>query len=148
VSILAQWLEHERAEAQAKAWTDVYGPLLRSIWPKARIFKTPGLSSPLVKLVTASAEAFPHAFEELRPYLLPNDEQWPHLPWHSDQRGVFLAERFPNDMLALLWVLYGTNLQRSIIGLSAVLDAIRRTRPAVVSDRRFHALEGMVLPGS
>jgi hypothetical protein len=68
VELLAQWVA-EIEGGPAEAWRTSVGPLLESVWPRARVLRERVLTRHFTNLVIKSGEAFPEALVQLLPYL-------------------------------------------------------------------------------
>ena len=66
--VLCQWIKQIEG-GPAKTWRDIIGPLIDRVWPRERILRESNLSKYFAKLAVSSGEAFPEAFDQLRPYL-------------------------------------------------------------------------------
>lgn len=134
--VLAQWIETIEG-GPAQAWRTAIGPLLDQIWPRERVLRESNLTRHFTKLAVNSGDAFPEAFDQLRPYIM-------RLVQNG---GVYsikkskVPEDFPKQTLNLLWCLFGPGHTGNRTGVPELLERLVQAYPIIELDRRFQWLD-------
>ena len=142
----ALWLERvmpSKAGKGEKAWSKRYGPWLRQAWPKDRDLRDERTSRSLAVAAVESGDAFPDAWELVRPLLLPSAQGAAYVIHRLSQKD--LAKRHPVQVLDLVDFMTSAEFPAwSAPELRTVLDAIAEADPAVPTDGRFRQLDERV----
>jgi len=121
-----------------QAWRQAIIPLFSEVWPKARGCLSEDLTEAIFKLLIGSGDVFPEAFDRLRPYLtLMNRER---LGWPASEADS-VAEKFPHEMLKLLWIICGPYSDGKSHELGQIIDVIIVADPSLKTDKRLQWLE-------
>jgi hypothetical protein len=118
-------------------WTNRVVPYLRDIWPKNKVHASPAVAECFGRLCVAAGDAFPEAVAQLGAWMQPLDHP-KYLVHKLHEYG--LCGRFPEPALDLLSRVVGDQTQWLPRKLSACLEAIRATTPALETDQRFDRL--------
>lgn len=139
VCLLTEWI-HQIEGGPAEAWRTSIGPLLAR-WSRDRELCEKELTQHFAVLAIASADAFPEALNQLLPYLT-----------YLHGRGSLYAiesseapEKFPSEILTLLWKLFGPGCTSSLYGVPKVLERMIKAKPSIELDRRLQWLDQMAL---
>lgn len=121
----------------AQAWRAIIGPLLERVWPRERARCESGLTHHFAELAVKAGNAFPEAFDQLRPYLT-------RLPRGN---GVYPIKRsnapedFPQQTLSLLWCLVGPGHEGHRSDVPEILQRLTEADPDIELDRRLQLLD-------
>jgi len=129
------------AERRVEYWQNRAKPYFASIWPKSHDVRTPQVAEKLAQLVVASGGAFPDALATLRGWLLPIQHS------HYTLSLLFEAghcEAFPQEALAFLDLIVGSERMWAASELRKCLISVRKAWPEAVHDQRFVRLETIV----
>jgi hypothetical protein len=135
-NVLAQWAETIEGGA-VQAWRTVIGPLLDQIWPRERALRESGLTRYFTKLAVNSGDAFPEAFDQLRPYIMHLEQNGGEYQIESSK----VPEDFPKQTLDLLWCLFGPGHTGSRTGVPELLKRLVRADSKIEFDRRLQWLD-------
>jgi len=134
--VLRQWITQIEGEP-AEIWRTIIGPVIDRVWPRERIFRESNLTRHFAELAVKSGNAFPEAFDQLRPYLIPIERNG----------GVFaiknsdVPEEFPRETLNLLWCLFGPGHTGNLVGVPNILERLIKVDPESELDRRLQWLD-------
>ena len=134
--VLRQWITQIEG-GPAQTWRTIIGPLIIRIWPRERTLRESNLTRHFTDLAVSSGEAFPEAFEQLRPYLMR----------HERNGGIFsikrseIPEKFPHQTLSLLWHLFGPGHTGNLYGVPDILLRLINADPKIELDRRLQWLD-------
>lgn len=134
--VLRQWITKIAGEP-AQAWRTVIGPLLDQIWPRERVLRESNLTRFFTELAVGSGDAFPEAFEQLRPYLVLLERNGGVYPIKNSN----IPENFPQQTLSLLWCLFGPGHTGHLSGVPEVLERLIQADPEIELDRRLQWLD-------
>jgi hypothetical protein len=136
IQVLVQWITTFN-EGPAEAWATSIGPLLEEVWPRDRILRDKRLTRLFASLAIQSAEAFPSAFSQLRPYLtrLEGNDVFYEIGQST------LPEQFPRETLSLLWQLFGPGYTGSLYGAPDILERMITSEQSIECDRRLQWLD-------
>ena len=135
--ILSQALQGA-GDKKPEYWDNRIIPYFRYIWPKATEIITASVSREFAFLCIAAGEQFEDAVERFNHLLQPN-EQPSFLLHQLDSSG--LATESPETTLKLLDKLIPDNPRWLSGQLRSSLDAIKDSRPALETDRRYMRLD-------
>jgi hypothetical protein len=134
--VLAHWVETIEG-GPAHAWRTAIGPLLDQIWPRERALRENGLTRYLTKLAVNSGDAFPEAFDQLRPYFMLLE---PNGGVNTIKRSK-APEDFPKQTLDLLWCLFGPGHTGKRRGVPELLERLVRADSKIEINRRLQWLD-------
>ena len=134
--VLRQWITKMEG-GPAQAWRTVIGPLLDQIWPRERVLRESNLTRFFAELAVGSGDAFPEAFEQLRPYLVLLERNGGVYPIRNSN----IPENFPQQTLSLLWCLFGPGHTGHLSGVPEVLERLIQADPEIELDRRLQWLD-------
>lgn len=125
-------------DKSAEYWENRAKPYFQKIWPKSQALRTPHMSANFARLIVGCGEAFPDALAALRWWLQPTE--------HSDfaihklnESG--LCERFPDETLTFLSLIFSSQPMWSAQDTRACLDKIIAARPPLMTDSRYVKLD-------
>lgn len=134
--VFRQWITQIEG-GPAETWRTIIGPLIDRVWPRERILRESNLTRHFTELAVNSGNAFPEAFDQLRPYLMRLERNG----------GVFaikkseIPEQFPLETLNLLWCLFGPGHAGNLAGVPDILERLIKVDPEIELDRRFQWLD-------
>jgi hypothetical protein len=134
--VLCQWIKQIEG-GPAKTWRDIIGPLIDRVWPRERILRESNLSQYFTKLAVSSGEAFPEAFDQLRPYLTRLEKNGGVYPIKNSD----IPQNFPQKTLSLLWCLFGPGHSGNLYGVPEILERLNEADPDIELDRRLQWLD-------
>ncbi|CAA2140313.1 SIR2 family protein [Hyphomicrobium sp. ghe19] len=143
--VMGNWLLNESERPTAELWQNEYAEIFEQIWPVTKKDQTTEASIPLARLALAAGDAFPDAWDIIRPYIRPLNEEWPRLYFAVEGNSLATAAKFPRVTLDLLWVLLKPASTGRSYELGKVLDCIAAAAPALQKDRKFQLLETRVI---
>jgi hypothetical protein len=135
-NVLAHWAETIEGGA-VQAWRTVIGPLLDQIWPRERALRESGLTRYFTKLAVNSGDAFPEAFDQLRPYIMCRGPNGGVNTIESSK----VPEDFPTQTLDLLWCLFGPGHTGNRTGVPMLLERLIQVDSKIEFDRRLQWLD-------
>jgi hypothetical protein len=118
-------------------WRDRISPYMRSIWPSTRERTSDALAESLGRVCIAAGEEFPDALRLLRPWL--RSPEWPEYLVHRLHESGHCTS-FPDDSLAFLELIMGTEPRPVPSELRLCLDAIASAKQSLIEDHRFERL--------
>lgn len=142
---LASWLRSETERPRHELWQTKYSKMFQQLWPPERRAQTNRASLSLAKLTFAADEAFPEALSKIRSYIVALDEEWPTLHFMTTEDAQAIVDRFPRQVLELLWLLLSPASRGQCSELGETLDRIKEAEPSLERDRRFQLLETRAL---
>ncbi|WP_337660565.1 SIR2 family protein [Anderseniella sp. Alg231-50] len=134
--VLRQWVVKIEGGPE-QAWRNAIGPLLERVWPRERTLRKSGLTRHFTELAVNSGEAFPEAFEQLRPYLMRLEQTGGVFPIKRSKA----PEDFPHETLGLLWCLFGPGHVGNLSGVPEILERLIKADPKIELDRRLQWLD-------
>ena len=134
--VLAQWIETIEG-GPAQTWRTAIGPLLNQIWPRERVLRESSLTRHFIKLIVKSGDAFPEAFDQLRPYLMCLESNGGVYTIKSSK----VPEDFPKQTLDLLWCLFGPGHIGNRTDVPKLIERLIQADPAIELDRRLQWLD-------
>lgn len=137
---LVRAIEGEGAQG-AEYWKDHIARYMRSIWPPTLERTSDALAESLGRVCIAAGEAFPAAFQLLRPWL--RSPEWPEYLVHRLQESGHCTS-YPDDSLAFLDLIMGIEPRPLPSKLRLCLDAIAVATPALIEDHRFRRFMTLV----
>jgi len=141
IAVLARWLTASKPEDRARLWRDQYGPAFKELWLLDHRYQNEETSKDLAELCVAAGAEFPNALEAVLPFLVPLErEQWPSFHHLTPETAGDLLSKFPREIVTLLWALLKPPTQGKCTDLPEIMDALKKTEPAIASDRRFQWL--------
>jgi hypothetical protein len=143
--VMANWLEGEKELPAHQLWRDVYSKMFEVLWPVGKQHQSDRASIPLAKLALATGEAFPEAWNTVRPYIVSLNEDWPTFYFLTTEKARDVVDRFPNDVLDMLWALLKPAMRGQSYELGEVLERLTIVAPALRNDRRYQRLETRVM---
>ena len=143
--VMANWLAAPNSRPPHERWRAEFGRMFQTIWPADKMRQTNQASVALARLAISAGDAFPEALDTVAPYIVPLDEDWPHLHFAARHEARPIVDRFPRHMLELLWRLLKPAQRGQSNDLAEVLDRIAAADPNLVRDRRFQLLETRAL---
>jgi hypothetical protein len=128
-------------EQRSEYWVNRVKPFIGHIWPQGEDRRSPSISEAFARMLIASGDAFPEAFESVRGWLLPSDQPGlvPHELAESKQ-----GTKFPEIALALLDAIISDDLRWPPSKFKACLDEIKTAQPELRNDHRYLRLDGLV----
>lgn len=139
--VMGDWLSREQDTPAHDRWLQEFSKIFYTVWPAGKKHQTRMASLSLAKLAVASGEAFPDAWNTIKPYIINLDEDWPSLYFATTEQAKSVADTFPRQMLDLLWTLLRPATRGQSHELAEVLDRIALASPTLARDRRFQLLE-------
>lgn len=124
-------------QRQMEYWTNRIGPYIHDIWPKSKDLLTDELRKALAELCVAAGAAFPAAYHDLKGWLRP--VQYPELILHR-AKNQKICERFPEQALDFLDMLFADDTDHHGPSLKECLDAIVKTKTELANDKRHSRL--------
>ena len=137
LKILHQWINDKDTNAEIY-WRDTLESFFDSVWPKEREFLDVSLTDSFIGLVIAAGDEFPAALKRLKPYMVPFDGGSHGLHFISSSQA---PEKFPDDVLSLLWIVCGPDSRGTFYMLSDIIDRLTKADPKLEVDRRMQCLE-------
>lgn len=139
--VIANSLSMKDETPPHEKWRQEFSNIFDAVWPAGKKQQTRRASISLAKLAMASDDAFPEALKAIKPYIVPIEEDWPHLYFATTPQAHSLIGRYPRETLELLWALLRPATRGQSHQLAQALDLIAAAAPALVRDRRFQLLE-------
>ncbi|MEH6834307.1 SIR2 family protein [Falsihalocynthiibacter arcticus] len=134
--VLRQWITQIEG-GPAQTWRTIIGPLIDRVWPRERILRESNLTRHFTELAVSSEEAFPEAFEQLRPYLMRINRNGSVFSIKNSE----VPEKFPQQTLSLLWHLFGPGHTGDHFGVPDILERLIKADPEIELDRRLQWLD-------
>lgn len=119
-------------------WRLTYSQFFERLWPKEHALQDVSLTNEFIALAVAAGRAFPEAFVQLRPYMVPFEGGLGSLQSIVSSE---VPERFPRETLDLLWLVCGPNNLGTFYEISGIIDRLVETLPVLKVDRRLQWLE-------
>ncbi|MBF0160731.1 MAG: hypothetical protein HQL88_00450 [Magnetococcales bacterium] len=119
-------------------WQNRVLPYLRSVWPKSKDKVDSSTSEQFARLCVAAGEAFPEAFDYLKPWLQPikHPDNIVHLLHQAEHPA-----NYPDAALGFLNTVIDDHRQWPPGDLKKCLQEIETARPAIKKDQKFRRLE-------
>ncbi|MGH1445213.1 MAG: SIR2 family protein [Cognatishimia sp.] len=134
--VLRQWITQIEDEPE-QTWRTIIGPLIDQVWPRERILRDSNLTRYFTELAVNSGNAFPEAFDQLRPYLTRFERNGGDFAIRKSK----IPEEFPLQTLSLLWCLFGPGHVGNLLGVPEILERLINVDPKIELDRRFQWLD-------
>ena len=139
LEVLVRWCRLSQDEAGVEdAWQLMFGPFFKEVWPKEGEFRDVSHTRDLIELAVGAGNGFPAALEQLRPYIVPFDQDYGSL--HSIVVSE-APENFPRETLTLLWLVCGPNGRGSFYAISEIIVRLIAADADIEVDRRLQWLE-------
>jgi hypothetical protein len=138
--LLARWLEHPGHNNKAELWERLYKPAFKAIWPRDKKHKDEKLNLHLARFAIAAQSAFPDALNTVEHYIGKATERWTQALF-SEKNGYDSCANHPEEVVRLLYRLYGEAENRSVVNLGKSLDKITAANPYYVRDKRVQTLK-------
>lgn len=137
LEVLEQWISDKNTDGEL-FWRDTLVLFFENVWPKEREFLDVSLTDSFIGLVIAAGDEFPAALKRLKPYMVPFDGGSHGLHFISSSQA---PEKFPDDVLSLLWKVCGPDSRGTFYMLSDIIDRLTKADPRLEVDRRMQWLE-------
>ena len=137
LEVLRKWISNENTNGEL-FWRDKLVLFFENVWPKEREFLDVSLTDSFIGLVIEAGDEFPAALKRLRPYMVPFDGGSHRLHFISSSQA---PEKFPDDVLSLLWKVCGRDSRGTFYMLSDIIDRLTKADPRLEVDRRLQRLE-------
>ena len=137
LEVLEQWISDKNTDGEL-FWRDTLVLFFENVWPKEREFLDVSLTDSFIGLVIAAGDEFPAALKRLKPYMVPFDGGSHGLYFISSSQA---PEKFPDDVLSLLWKVCGPDSRGTFYMLSDIIDRLTKADPRLEVDRRMQWLE-------
>ena len=137
LEVLRKWISNENTNSEL-FWRDKLVLFFENVWPKEREFLDVSLTDSFIGLVIEAGDEFPAALKRLRPYMVPFDGGSHRLHFISSSQA---PEKFPDDVLSLLWKVCGRDSRGTFYMLSDIIDRLTKADPRLEVDRRLQRLE-------
>lgn len=121
-----------------KAWRLGVRPVFEKVWPRERRFKRAAHTKYLAAMCVDAGKAFPEAFDVVRHYLVPYEDEWVGLYFLDSSKA---PDVYPSKTLDLLWAICGPGCNGQSTDLGKILDRIGTANRELVVDRRYQWLE-------
>ena len=137
LEVLRQWISEKNTNGEL-FWRGKLVLFFENVWPKGREFLDVSLTDSFIGLVIAAGDEFPAALKRLKPYMVPFDGGSHGLHFISSSQA---PEKFPDDVLFLLWKVCGPDSRGTFYMLSDIIDRLTKADPRLEVDRRMQWLE-------
>ena len=137
LEVLRKWISNENTNGEL-FWRGRLVLFFENVWPKEREFLDVSLTDSFIGLVIAAGDEFPAALKRLKPYMVPFDGGSHGLHFISSSQA---PEKFPDDVLSLLWKVCGPDSRGTFNMLSDIIDRLTKADPRLEVDRRTQWLE-------
>ena len=143
---LARMTEGTEADKrQYNYWTNRVVPYLREIWPKKQEKISLEVTNNLGRVCIAAQEAFPEAFELLKPWLQPTADSTQDCDFHHDNlvqqlNKTKICSKFPEQALDFLDLVTPKQPYWIPVELEACLEAIQASKPELEKNTKHQRL--------
>ena len=126
-------------------WTNRVAPYLHEIWPKKQEKISPEVTNNLGRVCIATQEAFPEAFELLKPWLQPTADSTQDCDFHHDNlvqqlNKTEICSKFPEQALNFLDLVTPKQPYWIPKELKACLKAIQTSKPELEKNTKHQRL--------
>ena len=139
--IMADWLKSENERPAHDLWREEFSKVFEVLWPAGKLYQSDRASIPLARLALAAEEAFPEAWNAIRPYIISLNEDWPSLFFLAREDAHPVLDRFPSGALDMLWSLLKPATRGQSHELGEILQRLAQADAALTQDRRYQLLE-------
>ena len=132
-------------ERRGNYWKNRVAPYLREIWPKKQEKISPEVTNNLGRVCIATQEAFPEAFELLKPWLQPTADSTQDCDFHHDNlvqqlNKTEICSKFPEQALNFLDLVTPKQPYWIPVELEACLEAIQASKPELKRDVKYQRM--------
>ena len=128
---------------RANYWTNRAAPYMREIWPKSQDKIYPAVAADLGRVCVAAQEAFPEAFNLLKPWLRPTADlshYRGHIRLVRQLHETEICSQFPEQALDFLDLVMPKQQCWIPRELGACLEAIQTSKPELERDIKYRRL--------
>jgi hypothetical protein len=133
------WQLQQWSRNPGTAWRDRLLPFFTLVWPKQRALRTPKMSEKLTDVILESGEMIPALLRLLLPRLVPTRGGMLRSSLIGEDSATDSAQRFPIEMLDLLWAILGDDPTLWPLGAENALNYLA-TAPETSGDARLSEL--------
>ena len=143
---LARMTEGTEADKrQDNYWKNRVAPYIRKVWPKKQEKISLEVTNNLGRVCIAAQEAFPEAFELLKPWLQPTADSTQDCDFHHDNlvqqlNKTKICSKFPEQALDFLDLVTPKQPRWIPKELKACLKAIHISKPELETDAKYQRL--------
>jgi hypothetical protein len=125
-----------QTEGEGQKWLGMLPELLRDVWPRQKVVKTPRLSARLCALAFSSGDQFPELAAIILPLLTSIDRESLVLT-ELRRSESSVVEKYPHQTLAILHTVLSENVAAWPYGIEDILQQIGEADESLKLDERL-----------
>jgi hypothetical protein len=133
-------LERWAGDEAKRIWTKNLPAFFTEAWPRQKQAKNPKMSAKLCDLAFTNKTIFATIADLILPLVTKIDEKGAFLP-HLQTTKAEIVERYPEKVLALLWVILPENAANWPYGVEEILTMIGEAKPSLLKDKQLIELK-------